>query len=67
MSTADDFRMEVYRMMNEAIREGRETAESTSGNFTRRLVTAQDGTSNARVLRGHARCSAVHLRRMQMI
>ncbi len=37
MPTADDFRMEMYRMMNEAMREGRETAEINAGDLHRRV------------------------------
>jgi 5-methylcytosine-specific restriction protein A len=37
MPTADDFRMEMYRMMNEAIHEGRETAEINAGELHRRV------------------------------
>ena len=37
MPTADDFRMEMYRVMNEAMREGRETAEINAGDLHRRV------------------------------
>jgi hypothetical protein len=37
MPTADDFRMEMYRMMNEAVREGRETTEINAGELHRRV------------------------------
>jgi len=37
MPTADDFRMEMYRMMNEAIHDGRETAEINAGELHRRV------------------------------
>ena len=37
MPTADEFRMEMYRMMNEAVHEGRETAEINAGELHRRV------------------------------
>lgn len=37
MPTADDFRVEMYRMMNEAMHEGRETAEINAGDLHRRV------------------------------
>ncbi len=37
MPTADEFRMELYRMMNEAVHEGKETAEIKAGQLHRRV------------------------------
>jgi hypothetical protein len=37
MPTADDFRMEMYRMMNEAVHKGRETVEITAGELHKRV------------------------------
>jgi hypothetical protein len=37
MPTADEFRMEMYRMMNEAVHEGRETPEINAGELHRRV------------------------------
>ena len=37
MPTADDFRLEMYRMMNEAVREGRATADINAGELHRRV------------------------------
>lgn len=35
--TRDDFKMELYRMMNESIRQGRATAEINAGELHRRV------------------------------
>ncbi len=37
MPTAEDFRMEMYRMMSEAMREGKQTAEINAGKLHRRV------------------------------
>lgn len=37
MPTRDDFKVELYRMMNEAVRQGRTTAEITAGELHRRV------------------------------
>ena len=37
MPTADDFRMEMYHMMNEAMREGEMTADINAGELHRRV------------------------------
>jgi hypothetical protein len=37
MLTADDFRSEMYRMMHEAMREGRKTADINAGELHRRV------------------------------
>jgi hypothetical protein len=37
MPTADDFRMEMYRMMSEAVHDSRETAEINAGDLHRRV------------------------------